>query len=108
MLAFRPEARSIFGIDTSFPPPELIIQDELHLISGPLGSMVGHYETVIDALCTGEDSGHTIRPKIIGSTATISRADSQVKALYGRSSFLFPPQALKAGDSFFAEERGRP
>lgn len=105
MLAFRPEARSIFGIDTSFPPPELIIQDELHLISGPLGSMVGHYETVIDALCTSEDSGDAIRPKIIGSTATISRAESQVKALYGRPSFLFPPQALKAGDSFFAEER---
>ena len=105
MLAFRPEARSIFGIDTSFPPPELIIQDELHLISGPLGSMVGHYETVIDALCTDEVSGDAIRPKIIGSTATISRAESQVRALYGRSSFLFPPQALKAGDSFFAEER---
>lgn len=105
MLAFRPEARSIFGIDTSLPPPELIIQDELHLISGPLGSMVGHYETVIDALCTSEVSGDRIRPKIIGSTATISRAESQVKALYGRSAFLFPPQALKAGDSFFAEER---
>ena len=105
MLAFRPEARSIFGIDTSFPPPELIIQDELHLISGPLGSMVGHYETVIDALCTNEVAGDPLRPKIIGSTATISRAESQVKALYGRSAFLFPPQALKAGDSFFAEER---
>ncbi len=105
MLAFRPEARSIFGIDTPHPPPELIIQDELHLISGPLGSMVGHYETVIDALCTNEQAGSRIRPKVIGSTATISRAESQVKALYGRSAFLFPPQALRAGDSFFAEER---
>ena len=105
MLAFRPEARSIFGIDTPFPPPELIIQDELHLISGPLGSMVGHYETAIDALCTNEDTGGQTRPKVIGSTATISRAESQVRALYGRTAFLFPPQALKAGDSFFAEER---
>ena len=70
--------------------------------------MVGHYETVIDALCTNEVSGGRSRPKIVGSTATISRAESQVKALYGRSAFLFPPQALRAGDSFFAEEEGRP
>jgi hypothetical protein len=105
MLAFQPSARRLFGIDTPYPPPELIIQDELHLISGPLGSMVGHYETVIDALCVGEVDGRRKRAKIIASTATISRAESQVKGLYGRQAFLFPPQALKAGDSFFAEER---
>ena len=105
MLAFRPEARSIFGIDSPNPPPELIIQDELHLISGPLGSIVGHYETAIDALCTNQHVQPTIRAKVIASTATISRAESQVKALYGRPTFLFPPQALRAGDSFFAEER---
>ncbi len=105
MLAFRPEARRIFGIDTAYPPPELIVQDELHLISGPLGSMVGHYETAIDALCTNEQAESRVRAKVIASTATISRADSQVKALYGRSAFLFPPQVLRAGDSFFAKER---
>ena len=105
MLAFRPEARKLFGIDTPNAPPELIIQDELHLVSGSLGSMVGHYETVIDALCTNDSEETETRPKIIGSTATIARAESQVKGLYGRESFLFPPQALKAGDSFFAEER---
>ena len=105
MLAFQPLARSVFGIGMSWPPPDLIIQDELHLISGPLGSMVGHYETVIDALCTNDSQGKSTRAKIIASTATISRADNQVKNLYGRKAFLFPPQALKAGDSFFAEER---
>ncbi len=105
MLAFQPSARSMFGIDTPWSPPELIIQDELHLISGPLGSMVGHYETVVDALCVEEREATRTRAKIIASTATISRAESQVKGLYGRSAFLFPPQALKAGDSFFAEER---
>ena len=105
MLAFQPAARHLFGIDTLSPPPELIIQDELHLISGPLGSMVGHYETVVDALCVDERDGMRVPAKIIASTATISRAESQVKALYGRPAFLFPPQALKAGDSFFAEER---
>ena len=105
MLAFQPAARHLFGINTTYPPPELIIQDELHLISGPLGSMVGHYETVIDALCTTKREGSRIPAKIVASTATISRAESQVKGLYGRDTFLFPPQALKAGDSFFAEER---
>lgn len=105
MLAFQPSARSMFGIDRPWPPPALIIQDELHLISGPLGSMVGHYETVIDALCVDQREGTRTRPKIIASTATISRAESQVRGLYGRPAFLFPPQALRAGDSFFAEER---
>lgn len=105
MLAYRPDAKSIFGLDTENPPPNLIIQDELHLISGPLGSMVGHYETAIDALCISRSERVTIRPKIVASTATISRAEDQVKALYGRHAFVFPPQALKAGDSFFAEER---
>ena len=105
MLTFRPEARRLFGIGTPYPPPELIIQDELHLISGPLGSMVGHYETVVNELCNDEKEGKRIPAKIIASTATISHAESQVKGLYGRKAFLFPPQALKAGDSFFAEER---
>ena len=106
MLVFRPEARYLFGIDTPYSPPVLIVQDELHLISGPLGSMVGHYETVVDALSVNDyPDGSRVRAKIIGSTATISRAEDQVRALYGRSSFLFPPQALRAGDSFFAEER---
>ena len=105
MLAFRPQARRLFGLGTSYPPPELIIQDELHLISGPLGSMVGHYETVINELCKDDREGKLIPAKIVASTATISRADSQVNGLYGRKAFLFPPQALKAGDSFFAEEK---
>ena len=105
MLTFKPEARRLFGVDTPYPPPELIIQDELHLISGPLGSMVGHYETVVNALCISQREGRRIPAKIIASTATISRAESQVKGLYGRNAFLFPPQALKTGDSFFAEER---
>lgn len=105
MLPFRPEARGLFGIGTPYSRPELIIQDELHLISGPLGSMVGHYETAVNALCASRDDEEFISPKIIASTATISRAENQVNGLYGRETFRFPPQALKAGDSFFAEER---
>jgi hypothetical protein len=107
MLPFTPQARSLFGLDyADVSPPDLIIQDELHLISGPLGSMVGHYETLIEALCTRPDRNGVLRsPKIVASTATISRAADQVHALYGREARLFPPQALRAGDSFFAEER---
>jgi len=106
MLPWRPEARSLFAVgDRKNSPPDLIIQDELHLISGPLGSMVGHFETVIDELCTrNTDGGQRRRPKIVASTATISKATEQVHALYGRPVFLFPPQCLRAGDSFFAYE----
>lgn len=106
LLAWMPQARTLFGINEegrhSDLPPTLIIQDELHLISGPLGSMVGAYETVIENLCT-TPSG--TKPKIVASTATISRADEQVTSLYARQDvFLFPPAGLTASDSFFARE----
>lgn len=106
-LAWKPEIRSIFGIDESGNqvgiPPSLIIQDELHLISGPLGSMVGLYETLIEKLC--EDGRRYIKPKIVASTATISRANDQVRNLYARKNVsLFPPSGLNVGDSFFSRE----
>jgi hypothetical protein len=109
MLPWRPEARALFGIGggSGVSPPDLIIQDELHLISGPLGSMVGHYETIIQELCSRDISGRHVGPKVIASTATICRAAEQCHALYNCGSekvFLFPPQALRAGDSFFAQE----
>jgi len=103
MLPWRPEAGVLFGLGQANSPPDLIIQDELHLISGPLGSMVAHYEMAVEALCRsgGENNG----PKIVASTATISRANEQIRALYnGRSGFLFPPQGLEVGNSFFAKE----
>jgi hypothetical protein len=109
MLTWKPETRAIFGIGNDGNhiglPPSLIIQDELHLISGPLGSMVGAYETIIEELCTAEIDGEKIVPKIVASTATISRAEEQAQALYGRNNvMLFPPSGLEAGDSFFAKE----
>ncbi|MFI7640594.1 helicase-related protein [Nonomuraea sp. NPDC049400] len=107
MIPWRPEARAIFGRDTAgnqtASPPGLIIQDEFHLISGPLGSMVGMYEAVIDDLCTDRRGDKPIKPKIIASTATIRRYAEQTKAVYGRESVaLFPPPGLTAEDSFFA------
>ena len=86
-------------------PPDLIIQDELHLISGPLGTLVGLYETVVDELATWEVNGRRIRPKVIASTATIRRAEDQVRALFLRKVSIFPPQGLDIEDNFFARQQ---
>jgi len=102
MLAWREQSGRIFGlgIDRDYDPPDLIIQDELHLISGPLGSVVGLYESAIDLLSSWKGR----RPKIVASTATIRRGWHQCKALYDRPTFQFPPQGLDISDSFFAKE----
>lgn len=86
-------------------PPELIIQDELHLISGPLGTMVGLYETVVDSVTRQPVAGGPALPaKVIASTATIRRAREQARQLYARKLNIFPPSGLSAKDSFFAKE----
>jgi hypothetical protein len=86
-------------------PPDLIIQDELHLISGPLGTLVGLYETAIDQLCTWEVNGKRIRPKVVCSTATIRRASDQIYGLFLRNLNIFPPTGLEIGDNFFSLQR---
>lgn len=107
ILTWKPEARALFGIGElgvrQKSPPGLIIQDELHLIAGPLGSMVGLFETVIEELCTDRRFVPPIAPKIVSSTATIRRYQEQIMSLYGRDDIvLFPPSGLEASDSFFA------
>ncbi len=89
---------------TPLLPPDLIIQDELHLISGPLGTMAGLYEAAIEALCVREDDGGTVRPKIVASTATVRRAQDQIQALFDRpQTQIFPPPGPDRRDSFFAK-----
>lgn len=85
-------------------PPELIIQDELHLISGPLGTIAGIYETTVEALACQRQGEVTLRPKIVASTATVRRARAQIRALFGRGlTSIFPPPGANRRDSFFAE-----
>ena len=86
-------------------PPDLIIQDELHLISGPLGSMVGLYETAVDELCSWQVDGKRVRPKVIASTATINRASDQVQKLFVRDLQVFPPHGTDIEDNFFSIQR---
>lgn len=86
-------------------PPDLIIQDELHLISGPLGTLVGLYETAVDKLCSWNVNGKTVRPKVIASTATIRKAGDQVHATFLRKVSVFPPHGLDVRDNFFALQR---
>lgn len=99
------DSRRLFGKgkDQKTLPPELIIQDELHLLLGPLGSAVGLFEKAIDECCTYRDStGLSIKPKIITSTATTRNTDKQIFALFNRRSEIFPKQGIESDDSFFS------
>ncbi|MGW4426275.1 helicase-related protein [Streptosporangium sp. NPDC004631] len=98
-IAWRADVAKLFnreGAPEGTPPPELIIQDELHLISGPLGTLAGLYETAIDVAARF--------PKVIASTATIRRAREQGTRLFNREVNQFPPAGLDARDSWFAVE----
>lgn len=86
-------------------PPDLIIQDELHLITGALGTAVGLFEVALESLCTWRDvDGRAVKPMVVASTATVRNAAEQVRALYGRGVEMFPPQVLDVADTFFSEE----
>ncbi|ANH91721.1 DNA helicase [Streptomyces sp. SAT1] len=101
-MPWRPATSALFNQDDpadDTPAPELIVQDELHLISGPLGTLTGLYETAVDALAG--------RPKVIASTATIRRAADQGRHLFAREVRQFPPAGLDARDSWFAVETPR-
>lgn len=86
-------------------PPDLIIQDEFHLISGPLGTMVGLYETAVDELSSWEIEGKKVRPKVIASTATVRKAREQVNNVFLRRVAVFPPHGVDIEDNFFSVQR---
>lgn len=106
-ITLKSEPAAIFGVGTKHNPPDLIIQDELHLISGPLGTMTGIYEAAITRIC----EKNNVPVKIVASTATIRNAENQIRALYGRKYTQFPPQGISTDDSFFSvksEDTDRP
>lgn len=86
-------------------PPDLIIQDELHLITGALGTAVGVFENAVDLLSSYVQKGQNVRPLVVASTATVRNAENQVRALYGRGVDVFPPQVLDVRDTFFSSEK---
>lgn len=100
MMPWDGRIGAFFSVGSNNRTPELIIQDELHLISGALGTMVGLYETAVDAMCSQKG----IRPKVIASTATIRKAKEQCSVLYNRDVMQFPAPGIDAEDSFFAKE----
>ena len=108
LLAVKEEAGNLFNrMAGQNPGLDLIIQDELHLISGPLGTLTGLYESAIDEICrqkSGDGIGCGPRPKIVASTATIRRATEQVRSVFDREVCQFPPSALDSRDSYFAVE----
>ncbi|NUK23791.1 DISARM system helicase DrmA [Streptomyces lunaelactis] len=90
---------------TRLRPPDLVIQDELHLITGALGTTVGLFEVAIDVMTDWRTKdGRPVRPLLVASTATARNASDQVRALYGRDATIFPPQVLDAGNTFFSKE----
>lgn len=97
-LAWKGEATTLFNYKEN-RKPELIIQDELHLLNGPLGSLVGLFENVILSLCSNENQS----PKIIASTATVKNVAEQIKGLYGREARIFPQYATNSDDTFFSK-----
>lgn len=100
MLSHRQEGHHLFNsLEENKQPPDLIIQDELHLLSGPLGSITGLYESIVEMLSTKGKR----KPKIITSTATTRNTEQQVAMLYGnRALNIFPPMGVNYYDNFFS------
>ncbi|WP_143226514.1 DEAD/DEAH box helicase [Actibacterium pelagium] len=99
MIPWKENGGRILGVGTTNHPPSLIIQDELHLISGPLGTLAGIYEAAFETLMR---SGSGASPKVIAATATIRNAGAQCRRIYGREGVVFPSPGLSANDSFFS------
>ena len=111
LVTYRPESASFFSLrpdQLEQRPPDLIIQDELHLISGALGSIYGIYEKLLNELYQGRQSCYkNFYPKIVCSTATINSAEYQIHNLYGRKEKnlvnVFPSNGIKIWDNYFSE-----
>lgn len=104
-MAIAPDSQAIFGLKDGrrvASPPALFIQDELHLISGPLGSLDGVFELMLERLCLAGEGGRS--PLYVAATATTRNFGPQIHGLYGRDARLVPPPGLDIADSFFSRQ----
>ena len=67
--------------------------------------MVGLYETAIDELSAWKLDGKTVRPKVVASTATVRKAEQQIRHVFLRKVAVFPPHGLDIEDNFFSVQR---
>ncbi|WP_051392741.1 DISARM system helicase DrmA [Glycomyces arizonensis] len=85
-------------------PWDLVIQDELHLISGALGTSTALFESAVDYLLQWPYDDRVVGPKIVASTATTKRSAAQVRGVFNRRVALFPPPVLDVEDTFFSKQ----
>ncbi len=108
-MAWSHDMRRLFGLDDeSVSRPELVCRMNFTDLR-PTRFMVGLYETAVDAAC-GADAAQPNeamrRPKVIASTATIRRAEKQLRARLRAPRRAVPAAGNRPGRVLLRRTRG--